>query len=563
MLDCDWSSDVCSSDLQQHLLVMARDITEQRLALDALVAARDAAEDAARTKAAFLANMSHEIRTPMNAIIGLSRLTLDDALPDQARLYVDKLHASAVALMGILDDVLDYSKIEAGQLRFEQLPLDLGELLQRVEGLFIARIEQKGLALRSTLGPGVPQRVSDDPLRLSQVLNNLVGNAVKFTEHGQIEVAVALEEPVSQQGVLLRFEVSDSGIGIAPQQQSALFEAFAQGDSSITRRFGGSGLGLAICKRLVGMMGGRIGVASTPGAGSRFWFTARLALADDQAPAAPAPAMRRVGSPTPAALPQGLRILVVEDNELNQIVATQFLRRMGAEVELATDGAQAVSRVQQAGPGHYAAVLMDLHMPVLDGLEATRRIHALPEHSSLPVIGMTAAAMPEDRANCLAAGMLSHVPKPVIPERLLQAIRQALPGVLGGAAPPAVGVAEPLAPVPIAEPPIDLAALRQRLSHNEGLLKRLLELFGQREAQVVDELADSLARGDLQAAKLRAHDLKGSAATLCAMPASRAAAALETALKQGESPGPALGRLAEAMGEVLAQLAAMRSAPPG
>ncbi|HSW08591.1 response regulator [Aquabacterium sp.] len=589
---------------QPHLLVMGRDTTEQRTAHDALVAARNAAEDAARTKSAFLANMSHEIRTPMNAIIGLSRLALDATLPEPAATYLDKVHASAMALMGILDDVLDYSKIEAGQLRFEQLPLDLPELLQRVQGLFIARIEQKGLAFAVELAAGLPRGLRGDALRVSQVLNNLVGNAVKFTDRGRITVSVALAEPVSElpaesqtdaaDDCLLRFVVQDTGIGIPPEQRAALFEAFAQGDNSITRRFGGSGLGLAISKRLVEMMGGQIGLDSTPGVGSRFWFTVRLGRMPASAMAAQAAlVMPRAAAPQPAArLPAGLRLLVVEDNETNQLVAMQFLRRMGVEVSMVADGAQAVAVVARAGAGHFAAVLMDLHMPVMDGLEATRRIHALTGHAGLPVIGMTAAAMPEDRARCFAAGMVSHVAKPVMPERLLQVLQQHL-----GAPVPVDTSAPTLAQTPAqtstraptqtsadtpAQPPdaasagvpaaidgaaagavsFDLPALRKRLAGNEALIWRLLDMFAKREADTPATLRDLIERGDLHAARLRAHDLKGSAATLGATGVATASAELEAALRHNQPVEAPLAALQQALDTAIGALATLRTSGP-
>ncbi|MBI5256249.1 MAG: response regulator [Burkholderiales bacterium] len=520
-------------------------------------AAQARAEAAARAKSAFLANMSHEIRTPMNAIIGLSRLALEGGgLPEPARGYIDKVHGSAMALMGLLDDVLDYSKIEAGQLRFEIVPLDLAELLERVAGLFMARVAQKGLQLRVEQAPGLPLRLLGDPLRLSQVLNNLVGNAVKFTERGRVTLAVAAESEVGPDHCVLRFTVRDTGIGITPAQRATLFESFSQGDDSITRRFGGSGLGLAISKRLVEMMGGQIGLDSEPGAGSEFWFTVRMALAPSGGAAVAAPP-----AVADVLLPPGLRLLVVEDNELNQLVAGQMLQRLGAEVVLVADGAQAVAAVAAAGPTHFAAVLMDMHMPVMDGLEATRRIHALPGCEALPVIGMTAAAMPEDRARGLAAGMVDHVVKPVMPLPLQTALQRCL-----AAARPAESVTPAPGPTVVAPisaaadlPVLDLPAVRARLAGNEVLVQRMFALFVQREARAADELRAILARGDVDALRGRVHELRGSAATMGVLRVAQACGALEAALREGRPLEPGVQALAQALDEALPLLAAFRS----
>jgi PAS domain S-box-containing protein len=555
---------------EPHLLLIARDISEQRRAHAALVAARDAAESAARAKSAFLANMSHEIRTPMNAIVGLSRLAQEEELPPRGRGYVDQVHNAAVALMGLLDDILDHAKIEAGHLDFEHIPVVLDEVLARLAALFEPRMQQKALAFSVHVAREVPARVMGDPLRLGQVLSNLVGNAVKFTAAGRITVQVSTTTTPQ----LLRFSVSDTGMGISPEQQGRLFAAFEQGDGSVTRRFGGTGLGLTICKRLVEIMGGEIGIHSTPGQGSEFWFTARLDAAVDAAPddaaadkhAPPLPAIapvpglvqRAPNAPTPdpararsealMALAQPLRgahILLAEDNRLNQIVAEEFLRRTGLTVTVVDDGEAAVAVMRESAPDTFAAVLMDLHMPVMDGLEATRHIRALPQGRELPIIGMTAAALPEDRAACMEAGMVGHIPKPVIPEHLIRVLLEFVPQRLAasaGAAPPE-GAASAARPGPKPDPAVlDLESLFARLHGNQTLAWKLLTIFVGYEAESASALRAMLARGDTEGARRKAHDLKGTAANLGANALSAAGAALESALKQGQGVDAAMAR---------------------
>jgi len=514
---------------EPHVLLIAHNVTEQRQAHAALIAARDAATSAARAKSAFLANMSHEIRTPMNAIVGLSRLALEDELPSVARDYLDKVHTSAMALLGILDDVLDYSKIEAGHMHFERIRFNLCDTLQRVTDLFQARIEQKAIGFCFELSPRTPRHVFGDPLRLSQVLNNLVSNAIKFTDAGQVRVKVDVAiDPQSPH--LLRFSVSDTGIGIDAKACASLFEAFVQGDDSVTRRFGGTGLGLAICKRLVEMMGGTIGVISELGQGSEFWFTASLeAIDDDRVSESPDPAPLVIGQVAPAqvcpvsdrakalaslAAPlRGAHLLLAEDNPLNQIVAREFLHRAGLDVTVVADGASAVQAIESAAPGQFAAILMDLHMPVMDGFEATRRIRALPVAEGVPVIGMTAAVLAEDRLRCTEAGMVDHISKPVIPERLIQVLLKWVP----------VGLPADL----------DLSSARQRLQGNQGLLWRLLETFMAQEADAGRLIAGMLAQGLVEEARAKVHDLKGGASTVGAKAIAAACADLEAAMSSG------------------------------
>ncbi|WP_284620554.1 response regulator [Aquabacterium humicola] len=533
------------------------------------------AEDAARAKSHFLANMSHEIRTPMNAIIGLTRLALDDAgrvRPDStseplARSYVEKAHHAALALMGILDDVLDYSKVEAGQLRIEVQPVDLRELAGRVRDLFIARIEQKMLGIELAFDDTLPRHVMADPLRTAQVLNNLVSNAVKFTARGTIRLTATVSSEAGLRCV--RFEVSDTGIGIAPDQRRHLFEPFAQADGSITRRFGGTGLGLALCRQLVECMGGSIGVEGALDQGSRFWFTLPLIL-----PGHPPLPVEQAAAP--AAL-RSARLLLVEDNELNQIVARGFLEQLGSEVVLASDGAQAVAAVERAPPGWFDAVLMDVHMPVMNGLTATQRIHALPGAAALPVIGMTAAVLPEDRAACRAAGMAAHIPKPLVPETLRRVLGEHI-GPTGTTrsdptpSPPSYGSSRHattlialVTPATIPTlPGFDLAGLRRRLRHNESLVWSVLAQFAVQQDGLVAQIRERIDAADFVAVLHRLHNLKGIAATVGAVRIATAAEALEAVVRHAHQESPLilaqLGELARVLEE---DLGVLHAAQPG
>jgi len=379
------------------------------------------AEAANRAKSEFLANMSHEIRTPMNAIIGLTQLVLDTPLAPKQEDFLRKAHQSSLALLGILNDILDYSKIEAGRLDIERLPFSVEGLLHDVAALFGARIAEKGLDISIDIAPDLPAQVLGDSLRLAQVLNNLVGNAIKFTEEGAINLKAEVAYVDAAANLLtLRFAVRDSGIGIDKNKVAELFQAFTQQDSSITRKYGGTGLGLTICQKLVGLMGGEITASGNPGQGATFSFTVLVGVAPQSQPT-PGEAGGETGGET-AKLPKksalavrqfhGAHILLVEDTATNQLVASELLRKSGVQVTLAVNGQEALDAVaatQRAGGPGFDAVLMDLHMPVMDGLEATRRIHALPGAADLPIIAMTAAVMQEDRDRCAAAGMIDRV----------------------------------------------------------------------------------------------------------------------------------------------------------
>ena len=411
------------------------DITDRRQALEALEASRRELEArvqertqalalataeahaANEAKSAFLANISHEIRTPMNAIVGLTRLLARSPHGAEDAARIGRIQVAAEHLMTLIGDVLDLSKIEAGRMTLEQLPLALPELLEDALGLFALPAQAKGLVLRLHAA-GLPEGLLGDPTRLRQALLNLVGNAVKFTEHGEVTLDVRVVDE-AQDAVLVRFEVTDTGPGIRPEVAQRLFGAFEQGDASVARRHGGTGLGLAITRRLAEMMGGEVGLASEPGRGSTFWFTARLARA---VPAA-APADTGAG---PARLPPadrmrlrhpGRRVLLVEDNPVNQEIALAMLAQGALDVSVAGDGASAL---RLAAAGHFDAVLMDLHLPDMDGFEVTRRLRAA--GVTAPVLALTASAMPMEREQCERAGMVAFVTKPIDLDTLHEAL---------------------------------------------------------------------------------------------------------------------------------------------
>lgn len=391
-----------------------------------LEASRDQAEAGNRAKSEFLANMSHEIRTPMNGVIGLTELALMDPRHPDVPEHLHMILASATSLLRILNDILDFSKIEAGKVAIEREHVDLHDLLRLSVGALSASAHSKGLNLELQLGPDVPRWVMSDSLRLRQVLSNLIGNAIKFTARGKVVLRVDVHEgdrrepdtgeasaPICE----VRFAVSDTGIGMSPQEQAHVFEAFAQADASTSRTYGGTGLGLTISRRLVTLMGGTLELSSETGRGSEFRFVLPLALAAATADAAV------IVAQAAAAQAQPLSVLVAEDNPINQRLVLALLERAGHRVQLADDGQQALRMLDETG---FDVVLMDMQMPVMDGLEATRRLRAREAEGGsarVPVIAMTASAREEDRELCLAAGMDDYLAKPVNLAEVLQRLQ--------------------------------------------------------------------------------------------------------------------------------------------
>ncbi len=407
----------------QRLVGTHVDISERKRFEHDLETARSAAESANVAKSQFLANMSHEIRTPLNAILGLTQILQRETQDAGHHEVLGKIGEAGNSLLHIINDILDFSKIEAGQLRIAPHPFELGALLTRLESLFTPTAHQKGITL-SIRGPaGVGDMLDGDATRLEQVLINLIGNAIKFTETGKVTVRVnALA--VDRRQARLRFTVADTGIGIAPEALANLFQPFTQAEAGITRRFGGTGLGLSISKHLVELMGGTIGVDSTLGQGSTFWFELTWPRVARDAPNPPAPAIQpELRGPRL----QGLRVLAVDDNHINLFMLERALQLEGAQVHLAADGQQALQTLA-ASPHGFDVVLMDIQMPVMDGLTATRAIRQNPELAALPVIALTAGVLAEERAAAEAAGMTDFLPKPLELERMVVVLQPLMAG---------------------------------------------------------------------------------------------------------------------------------------
>ncbi|CAK0748949.1 two-component system, sensor histidine kinase and response regulator [Gammaproteobacteria bacterium] len=512
--------------LHEENLRISRQFQAKELELAQAHREHEAAEQASRAKSAFVANMSHEIRTPMNAVMGLLYLIEKTELSSIQRDYLGKARQSAQSLLGIINDILDFSKIEAGRLELECVPFRLGELLETLATIATTNAQDKNLKVSFHVAADIPPVLIGDALRLQQVLLNLLGNAIKFTQQGEVTLTVEYPTAVNAGEIYLSFSVRDTGIGIDPISQQSIFDPFSQADSSTTRRFGGTGLGLAICRRLVNLMGEEITVTSKLGQGSTFTFKARF----EQGPEIiPAPASR--SSLPPEVSLAGLSLLLVEDNVINQMVVQSILAGAGATVTIAGNGREALDRLRVAST-HFDAVLMDVQMPEMDGYEATRAIRNQLGLVNLPIIAMTANALPADRERAKEAGMNAHIAKPIDVAQLFAVLSDLATD--GSRRMPTIAATEPSIPAFPVIAGIDTPLIAERLNGDVRLFAILIERLVTEFGAAAHQTRADLDNGRRDAALHRLHTLRGVASNLAVHRVTELAGALETAIKANQ-----------------------------
>jgi signal transduction histidine kinase/DNA-binding NarL/FixJ family response regulator len=507
--------------LKEHMQNLEKKVHDRTLELEE---ARVQAEDATRAKSEFLANMSHEIRTPMNGIIGLTRLMKDTPLTGEQRQFIESLEISADNLMVIINDILDISKIEAGKVTLEAIPFAPRQIMSQLVQPFLPKAREKGLELTVNIGEGLPETVIGDPGKLNQILNNLIGNALKFTSRGRVLISCSVQSRTEDQ-TLLQFTVSDTGIGISPDAQAAVFEKFTQADSSTTRMYGGTGLGLSITRSLVEMMGGTISLESREGQGSIFLFTLPFA-----APSAKDLHLDRANEAQEIRACRSLKILVVDDVEINQLITSKTVAKTGDHlIQCAGNGVEAV---EKWSGGNFDLIFMDVQMPLMDGLDATRAIRAMEkEHGGkVHICAMTAKAMQEDVRLCREAGMDSYVSKPLRAEEVYEVITRvasATDAVEESQEGEAVGM------VMSEEPIFDRQGLLERLDGMESQVDRFVSLFIDMYNGHLPVLQLAVAQLDIKAILYRAHTICGAAANIGACRIRRIAGEMEDAARAG------------------------------